>query len=42
MLVTAAILSLVFIVESKRAGPAFIATFLTHGLFNTLTIVFYM
>jgi hypothetical protein len=38
MLATAAILTSIFIIEARRSGPAFRATFATHALFNGLTI----
>ncbi|MGF6773626.1 hypothetical protein P3T18_006140 [Paraburkholderia sp. GAS199] len=41
MVATAAILAAVFIIEARRAGPAFKATFFTHALFNSFTLVLY-
>lgn len=40
MLFTAAILATVFIIESRRSGPAFKATFIAHALFNGLVIAY--
>jgi hypothetical protein len=40
MVATAAILALVFIIESRRSGPAIRATFLSHALFNGLVLAY--
>lgn len=40
MLSTAAILAAIFVIESRRAGSAFRATCIAHGLFNGLAMVY--
>lgn len=42
MVATGAILASVFVIESRRAGPALRATFLVHVTFNALALAYNM